>query len=362
MSNGRPRRRLPPPRRPVARRVVTVCRAARASPARAGVDGVVFGQQDAGRAPLLRAPRAADRLPASLRSVHRLADGREDRLAAAPTAAPAWSATRRCRARGTDRVATRDLPTTASRSTVSASAAIGCISCATSRPVIAGIWWSSSTSGNGVPRRLRGVQRARAPRCRPSTTAGTMPQCTSTSWRIRRLVALSSTISTVIPRSSPTSGSGRGRARPPARRKRRDHMEAAAVAGRAVDARCGRPSAPPSWLAMVRPSPVPPNLPRRRRVGLREGLEDRLLLVGRNADAGVGTVKCSVAFGSSRCSTFTHKHDLADLGELDRVAEQVDQHLAQARRVAAERGRHVRRDLVGRARGPSGARAAPAIA
>ena len=41
------------------------------------------------------------------------------------------------------------------------------------------------------------------------------------------------------------------------------------------------------------------------------------------------------------------QHDLARLGELDRVGEQVEQHLAQPRHVAADRRRHVALEDVG---------------
>ena len=87
---------------------------------------------------------------------------------------------------------------------------------------------------------------------------------------------------------------------------------------------------------------------RHRAVGLRERLEDQRLLVARDADAGVAdreragrTPSRSPAIGSASA---TSTDDLAALGELDGVADQVQQHLAQALGVADDAVGHVRRD------------------
>src|SRR5689334_19572038 len=78
------------------------------------------------------------------------------------------------------------------------------------------------------------------------------------------------------------------------------------------------------------PEPGPAILARRRAVALREGAEDRRLLVERNADAGVGDAEAergAVVLAQAR--PFDADDDLAVIGELDGVAHQVDEHLTE---------------------------------
>ena len=119
-------------------------------------------------------------------------------------------------------------------------------------------------------------------------------------------------------------------------------MEAAAVARLALD-----PDAPAHQFDQLRgdgqAEPRAAVAARRRRVGLHEGAEDLPLLVGRHADAGV-------RHGELRDRAVSRQHgptrdvddDLALLGELDGVADQVDDDLAQSARIADERVGHVR--------------------
>src|SRR5258705_13302075 len=79
-------------------------------------------------------------------------------------------------------------------------------------------------------------------------------------------------------------------------------------------------------------------LPRRRTVALRKGAEDRRLLLARDADAGVDDAEAhrrAVVFAHPR--PLDANDDLAAIGELDGVAHQVHEHLADAKRVAHER-------------------------
>jgi hypothetical protein len=90
---------------------------------------------------------------------------------------------------------------------------------------------------------------------------------------------------------------------------------------------------------MVRPSPVPPKRRGDGLVGLREFLEQLRLLRGRHADAGVGDrqhqAHALLAVAGQGFGVQRQPH-LAGAGELDRVAQQVGQHLAQAQRVTQQ--------------------------
>ena len=84
--------------------------------------------------------------------------------------------------------------------------------------------------------------------------------------------------------------------------------------------------------------------PRGGGVGLRERLEQHVELLGRDADAGVAHREAQRRRGLTLLhEPHRHRH-LAALGELDGVADQVGEHLAQAPRVAAQepRGRRAR--------------------
>ena len=96
-----------------------------------------------------------------------------------------------------------------------------------------------------------------------------------------------------------------------------------------------------------------------RRVGLAERLEQPVELGRRDADAGVADRESRIA---ARARLEPRRpaavrppstDDLAGLGELERVAHQVEQHLAQRGRVAHQVARDVRPRSRRRARGPS---------
>ena len=176
------------------------------------------------------------------------------------------------------------------------------------RPSVSGMRASSSTSAYGRPQAAPCQRASRAASPSP-TAAGSICQPRSHSSRMWRLVALSSTISTgrLWSRTGgrAATGSGGCGCRP----------------NRAVKAKVlPRPGSlstvivPPiratSRAAMVRPSPVPPYLPRGRGVLLLEGPEDRLLLVRRDADAGVahGEAQADLALGCGLAGGL-HAHD-----------------------------------------------------
>ena len=195
-----------------------------------------------------------------------------------------------------------------------------------------------------------------------SAAAGFMPQLRSISSRMRRLVALSSTTSTGRPcrhrrRRRPARWLGASASPKPC-----GEVERAALARLALD-----PDAPAHQLDELRrdgqAQPGAAVLARRRgAIGLAEGLEDRLLLVRRNADAGVADAEMQShrlrpsAYRVSRRTTTSPA-----LGELDGVADQVDDDLPQPARVADQRVGHVRRDVTGQLQ-PLGGRAGPASA
>ncbi len=96
-----------------------------------------------------------------------------------------------------------------------------------------------------------------------------------------------------------------------------------------------------SFDEIARPSPVPPN----RRVvepsTCSNGSKTALQLVGGDADPGVGDIESEDDL--VKAGVF-HRHiddDLAAVGELDGVADQVDQDLAQAIVVADQRVRNI---------------------
>ena len=77
-------------------------------------------------------------------------------------------------------------------------------------------------------------------------------------------------------------------------------------------------------------------LSRRRSVRLLERFENRVLLVDRNADAGVSHLTAQFDAGLGAPLLFDFQHDLARWRELNRVADQIDEHLAEATRIADE--------------------------
>ena len=117
---------------------------------------------------------------------------------------------------------------------------------------------------------------------------------------------------------------------------RQDQREGAPSAGRAVEGQLAAQKT--RQIARDRePQPGAAVLPVGRPVGLSEGLEDHFVLVARNADPRVLDVKGDP----------TARHppnpqlDAPALGELQRVREQILQHLLQPRGVGHHRGRNV---------------------
>ena len=133
---------------------------------------------------------------------------------------------------------------------------------------------------------------------------------------------------------------------------------AAARADRRASAR--RPSARRCAREMARPSPVPPWRRVRAAVALLEFLEDRRR-AGRRGTPGPVSATAERTWrrpAPRRRATPTPPA----LGELDRVAGEIDQHLPQPRRRRRSAApRHVGRDEARRSRGPCPGRAAPAV-
>ena len=152
---------------------------------------------------------------------------------------------------------------------------------------MSGIMASSRTSGNGSPvgDRPRAAAQGRVARLDGD---GFMPQFLSISSRMRRFVALSSTTRTGRrvqvggPASPAAGGRGLGLDVEPG-----GEVERAAPPGLALD-----PDPPAHQLDQPgrdrQAQPGAAVLAGRRAVGLVERLEDRPLLLGRDADAGVG--------------------------------------------------------------------------
>ena len=84
---------------------------------------------------------------------------------------------------------------------------------------------------------------------------------------------------------------------------------------------------------------------RHGRVRLRELLEDRLPMFRRNADSRVADGKAQSHVIVRDRHRRDGDHNFALLGELDRVADQIHEHLAESRRIAADRAWHDGRDL-----------------
>ena len=103
--------------------------------------------------------------------------------------------------------------------------------------------------------------------------------------------------------------------------------------------------------------------PRRRAVGLRERLEDRGHLLRRHSHARVDHLEADAGIGAvGRVVMSHHEPHAAALGELDGVAQQVDQDLAEPRRIGVDRlGNRpavldLQREAAWRRRGPASRR------
>ena len=86
--------------------------------------------------------------------------------------------------------------------------------------------------------------------------------------------------------------------------------------------------------------------PYHRWISLCERIEDRLLCLQRNANSGVRNGAVQGGRRGPRFKFQAHSH-LACGGELDGVADQVDHHLGQARRIGDDRGRYLGRYKAG---------------
>jgi hypothetical protein len=95
------------------------------------------------------------------------------------------------------------------------------------------------------------------------------------------------------------------------------------------------------------PRPGAAEAPGDRAVGLRKGLEQGLVLVGRDADATVAHREVQHARGRRRRTARPHRDRQMRhaFGELQGIAHQVVQHLPQAQRVAEHPARHAGRDV-----------------
>ena len=117
--------------------------------------------------------------------------------------------------------------------------------------------------------------------------------------------------------------------------------EGAALAGCAVDAD-GTVHAADQSFADRQPQAGAAVTPGGRVLGLGKGIEQPLDLVFRDADAAVGDLEPQPPQGLADDRFAAHIDvDLAFLGEFQRVADQVGQHLLQAGRVAEEGRRQV---------------------
>ena len=79
-------------------------------------------------------------------------------------------------------------------------------------------------------------------------------------------------------------------------------------------------------------------------IGLAESFEDETFLVGRNADAGILHRELQCDFSVRRLLDSSIDMDTALVGELDRVSDEVQQHLAQPCGVPEHVVRHIRAD------------------
>ena len=116
-------------------------------------------------------------------------------------------------------------------------------------------------------------------------------------------------------------------------------------------------------LLMVRPRPVPPNRLVIELSACENGLKDRGLLLGRHSDARVDHVESDVRVGPiGQIHQPHHQPHAAELGELDRVAQQIDENLPEPRGIGANRFGNqsvildLQRQDSWRSRGPASAR------
>ena len=169
---------------------------------------------------------------------------------------------------------------------------------------------------------------------RPCPTWRSAAPARGGSWRCRRPSARA------CPRSSGCDAEQPAMAPSAAARRSADDREPegrALAPGPRSPPTSGRPSARPAAWLIARPRPVPPYL----RVVDESACENdwnSRPAARRDADAGVAhrEVSSHAPSRAARCGR-DRQHDLARVGELDRVAEQVEQDLPQPRHVAADR-------------------------
>ena len=99
--------------------------------------------------------------------------------------------------------------------------------------------------------------------------------------------------------------------------------------------------------AYSQPQAGPSKLARNGSVGLLEGIKDQLPLFLWNADAGIGNCKSQLDFQSVLPHHLHAQYDFAYVGELYGIANQIDQHLFQARCIADQMRRNLRRQTKG---------------
>ena len=189
----------------------------------------------------------------------------------------------------------------------------------------------------GVRRaRCRGGPRARrGATARSSTTSTSMPQAPSCSPQDQPVGLV------VVDDQDPHVGEPVGR--PGLARCRRRRRAGSGSVNQNVLPSPGSlstPSVPPmavtNWREMARPRPVPPNLRVVEESACENGVEEALGVRHVDADAGVGDLEPDHHAVGAGVLQLGAEHDLALLGELHRVRGQVQQHLAQSGRVAAQ--------------------------
>ena len=121
--------------------------------------------------------------------------------------------------------------------------------------------------------------------------------------------------------------------------KRDGELEQCAEAGRALDADCSAHALDNAARDRKAKSGAA-DIGRGTRFALLEFQEDFRLLFGRDADAGVAHLEGDLARPDARLD---HDGESALVGELDRVAREIEQHLAQPCGIAGDAGGNARR-------------------
>ena len=96
---------------------------------------------------------------------------------------------------------------------------------------------------------------------------------------------------------------------------------------------------------MERPKPGAAEPACRRTIALAEGLEDRTLFIGRNADAGIAHREVQNALLADLLEAIDAHEDFTLFGKFDGVAQQVQNNLPQPSGVAQQAGGHLGRHV-----------------